>query len=58
MENVDMTIKDNILTIKIDLSVDLGLSKSEKSRVVATTRGNARILDTDTMIGLNIYKKV
>ncbi len=58
MENVDMTIKDNILTITVDLSVDLGLSKSEKSRVVATTRGNARILDTDTMIGLNIYKKV
>jgi len=59
MENVDMTIKDNILTITVDLSIDLGLSKSQKSRVIATTRGNARVPGAeDIMIGLNIYKKV
>ncbi len=58
MENVKMTLNGDILTITVDLSVDLGLSKSQKSRVVATTRGNAKILDTDAMIGLNIYRKV
>jgi len=58
MENVAMKLDGDILTITVDLSVDLGLSKSQKSRVVATTRGNAKILDTDAMIGLNIYRKV
>lgn len=57
-ENCKMEVKDGILTIVVDLGVDLGLSKSEKSRVIATTRGNARIPGSDAMIGLNVYKKV
>lgn len=58
MENIEMTVEGNILTIKVDLSVDLGLSKSQKSRNIATTRGSVKVPGTDATIGLNIYKKV
>ena len=58
-ENCEMTVKDGILTITVKLDADLGLSKSQKSRVIATTRGNARVPGADdVMIGLNVYKKV
>lgn len=58
-ENCKMKVKDGILIIEVNLSEDLGLSKSQKSRVIATTRGNARVPDAeDVMIGLNVYKKV
>lgn len=58
-ENCNMTVKDGILTITVDLNENLGLSKSQKSQVIATTRGNARVPGADeVMIGLNVYKKV
>lgn len=58
-ENCEMTVKDGILTITVKLDTDFGLSKSQKSRVIATTRGNARVPGADdVMIGLNVYKKV
>ena len=58
-ENCEMTVKDGILTITVKLDADLGLSTSQKSRVIATTRGNARVPGADdVMIGLNVYKKV
>lgn len=54
-----MTVREGILTITVKLNEDLGLSKSQKSRVIATTRGNARVPGAeDVMIGLNVYKKV
>lgn len=58
MENMVMTIEGNTLTIKVDLSQDLGLSKSQKTRIIATSRGNAKIPGSDATIGLNIYKRV
>ncbi len=58
MENIEVKIEGDTLTIKVDLSVDLGLSKSQKSRNIATTRGSVNIPGTDAIMGLNIYRKV
>jgi hypothetical protein len=58
MENMEMTVEGNTLTIKVNLESDLGLSKSGKTRIIATSRGNAKIPGTDATIGLNIYKRV
>ena len=58
MENMEMTVNGDELTIKVNLKQDLGLSKSGKTRIIATSRGNAKIPGTDVTIGLNIYKRV
>jgi hypothetical protein len=58
MKNVEMVVKDNVLTITVDLKKEFGLSKSEKSVVIASSEGNQSVPDTDGIkIGLNIYKK-
>ena len=57
MSNVDMAINGEILTITVDLSKDLGPSKSGKTTVIASTHGNVSVPEhPDTKIGLNIYK--
>ena len=53
-----MTIDGNILTIKVDLSKDFGLTKSQKNKKIASTGGNVRIPGAHAMIGLNVYEKV
>ena len=58
MENIEMTMEGDILVIKVDMTKDFGLTKSEKSRKIASTGGNAKIPGTDAMIGLNVYRKV
>jgi hypothetical protein len=59
MENVAMRVEEsgNTLTIKIDLNKDLGLSKSGKSRKIASSGGNVKIPGTDAVIGINVYRK-
>jgi hypothetical protein len=58
MKNVEFSVdKDSVLTITVDLSKDLGPSKSGKTRLIATTEGNVVIEGTDAYIGLNIYRK-
>lgn len=57
MKNIEMSVEGNMLTIKVDLSKDFGLSSSGKSVVIATTEGNVPIGDGEERIGLNIYKK-
>lgn len=52
-----MILKGNILTIMVDLSKEFGLSKSEKSIIIASTEGNQLIPGTELKIGLNVYKK-
>lgn len=37
MQNVDMKVTGNILTITVDLTKDFGPSKSEKTTIIATT---------------------
>ena len=57
MDNVQIEIKDNKAVITIDLTKDFGPSKSGKTVVVATTRGNVPIPGSDTIkIGINCYK--
>lgn len=56
MNNIEMNVKDNKLTITIDLTKDFGRSKSGKTVMVASTLGNTRIPGTDISIGINAYK--
>ena len=57
MKNVEMTIEETILTIKIDLSKEFGLSTSEKNIIIASTEGNVTVPNRDEKIGLNLYRK-
>ena len=53
-----MTVDENILTIKVDLSKEFGPSASGKTIIIATTSGNVDIPGAeDKKIGLNIYRK-
>jgi len=58
MKNVQMTREGDMLTIKVDLSKEFGLSSSGKNVIIATTEGNVALEgDEDKKIGLNVYKK-
>ncbi len=57
MKNVEMNIEGNILTIKVDLSKEFGMSSSGKSLIIATTEGNYAIPGRDEKVGLNVYRK-
>lgn len=53
-----MKLDDDILTITVDLSKELGLSSSGKSVIIASTEGNQAIEGKEEVkIGLNVYKK-
>ena len=57
MDNVQIEVQDNKAVITIDLTKDFGPSKSGKTIVVATTRGNVPIPGSGTIkIGINCYK--
>jgi hypothetical protein len=57
MKNVEMSVEDNILTIKVDLSKEYGPSSSGKTIIVASTEGNVSIPDREEKLGLNVYRK-
>ncbi|GJQ50400.1 hypothetical protein KsCSTR_14300 [Candidatus Kuenenia stuttgartiensis] len=57
MKNVELSVEGNILTIKIDLSKEFGLSSSGKNIIVASTEGNVTIPDREEKIGMNVYRK-
>lgn len=56
MQNVKMGLQGSILTIQIDLSRDLGPSKSGKTNIVATTGGNVPITGREEKIGINVFR--
>jgi len=57
MQNVTMRREGNKLVIEIDLSQDAGPSASGKTRIIASTRGNAPVPETeDTFIGINCFR--
>ena len=56
MQNVKWEVKDDKLIIEIDLTMELGPSKSGKTITIPSTRGNQKIEGTDAVIGLNVYK--
>ena len=58
MKNVEMSVEGRILTVKVDLTKELGPSASGKTILIATTEGNMSLPGIDNMkIGLNVYKK-
>ena len=58
MKNVEMTVENNILTIKVDLTKDFGPSASGKTIIIASTEGNIVIPGCDDKkVGLNVYRK-
>ena len=52
--NVDVEIKGNIMTIKVDISKRGDVSKSVKSIGIATTNGNKEAAP-GVVVGLNVY---
>lgn len=55
MENINMTVNGDILTITVDLSKRGAISASGKSVTVASTHGNIPVPGTDIKAGINIY---
>lgn len=58
VNNIVATVEDNKLIITIDLTKDLGISKSGKNTLVASTKGNVAIEGTDVILGLNAYTPI
>ena len=56
MKNVEMTVEENILIIKVDLSKEFGQSKSGKTLIVASTEGNVSVPGRKEKVGLNVYR--
>jgi hypothetical protein len=57
MQNVEMKLNGDTLTITVDLSKSLGPSKSGKTVLVASTKGNQSVTpDGSIKLGLNVYK--
>lgn len=57
MFNCKTKTDGNILTITVDLSKNMGPSKSGKTTLIASSRGNQEIAKSGIVMGLNIYKK-
>lgn len=60
MENVEMTVENEMLTIKVDLSKRIGPSKSGKTIKIASTGPAIPIpgyTDQKVQVGLNVYLK-
>lgn len=58
MENILMTVENNILIIKIDLANRGGLSATQKSIKVASTGGNVDVPgqeSTGIKVGVNVF---
>ena len=56
MKNIEQTIEDNILTLKIDLSKTFGPSSSGKTIIIASSEGNKQIED-GIYLGINVYRR-
>lgn len=55
--NVQYEVKENILTIKIDLKDEGKSSKSGKSQVTATTAGNIAVGDKqEHFLSMNVFR--
>jgi hypothetical protein len=54
--NIKVAVDGDILVLRIDLSKNFGKSKSGKSVIVASSKGNKEVVD-GFILGLNIYTK-
>jgi len=59
MDNVNVLVEGGKLLIEIDLNKEGTISASGKSKVIASTRGNASIVTNQGLfqLGVNLYKK-
>jgi hypothetical protein len=59
MQNITVTTKGNTLIIEIDATKDLGMSKSGKTHLIASTQGNQKVTvaGRDVYLGINAYTK-
>ncbi len=59
-KNAAYTINEKgIMTVTVDLNLDLGPSKSGKTNIIASSEGNQKIDGGNgAVIGLNCYRKV
>jgi hypothetical protein len=57
LKNAEMQVDGNILTLSIDLSKELGPSKSGKTTMVASSEGNKSVPGREEKIGLNVYRQ-
>lgn len=57
--NASYTIDDKgILTIRVDLNLNLGKSASGKTDIIATSEGNHKLEGGNgAILGLNLYRK-
>jgi hypothetical protein len=56
-QNVFVNLSGEKLTIEIDLAAETVPSKSEKTLLVASTRGDQKLPGTEWVLGLNLYRK-
>lgn len=58
-KNASYTIDEKgILTVKVDLNLNLGPSASNKTNIIATSSGNCKLDGgNEAVIGLNVYRK-
>lgn len=57
--NISYEVKDNKLTITVDLKKENGDSKSGKTVIIGTTKGNVKFVgpgDSEMIMGVNVYK--
>ncbi len=56
--NVRFKVEGDKLIVEMDLTAEQEESKSGKSMIIASTRGNKRVIKgKDIMLGLNLYEK-
>ncbi len=56
--NMEMSVTADDLSIVVDLSQELGPSKSGKTIIIASTGGNQLVYGRTEKIGLNVYKTI
>lgn len=56
--NLEMSVTEDNLSIVVDLSQELGPSKSGKTVIVASSGGNQLVYGRTEKIGLNVYKTI
>ena len=58
MKNMTIAVEGTTMTITVDLSKDIGPSKSGKTIMLATSAGNAKVATPvgEVSVGLNVYK--
>lgn len=62
MKNIEFQIKDEIMTLRIDLKKEFGPSKTGASQIIASSQGNVLLFDTngfrDERLNLSLTRKI